>query len=164
MRFEVEHRFDAALATIEAASLDPAFYAQLRMPGVDPPEVVEHREDGDVVHLRVRYEFTGQLPSMARTVLGTSRLQWVNASVADRTRHRTDFEVIPDVHAERLACRGTIQLAPDGDGTLRLITGDLKVKVPLLAARAERAIASGLLERLDVEADALRAYVGGVDH
>jgi hypothetical protein len=159
VRFEVEHHFDAPLDVIEAASLDSAFYERLVLPGVTTPRVLERREDGNVVHLRVRYEFTGELPSVARTVLGTSRLQWVNASVADRATHHTEFQVIPDVHAERLACRGTIQLTGDRDHTTRHFTVDLKVKVPLLAGRAERAISSGLIERLDVEAKALAAFV-----
>jgi hypothetical protein len=127
---------------------------------VAPPRVIERREDGDVVHLDVAYEFTGQLPSVARTVLGTSRLSWVNASVANRATHRTEFRVVPDVHAERLTCGGTIQLRPDGEAaTVRLITGDLKVRVPLLASRAERAISTGLIERLDVEADSLAEFL-----
>ncbi|SRR5258706_3847566 len=138
---------------------DGAFYEQLRLPGTGPLRVIERREDGDVVRLRVAFEFIEQLPSVARAVLGTGRLTWVQETDIDRARHRTQFRVIPDVHADRLSCQGTYQLRPDGDGSVRLITGDLKVRVPLLAGRAERAIATGLVERLDVEADALATWL-----
>ncbi|MCU1462102.1 MAG: hypothetical protein JWO37_2177 [Acidimicrobiales bacterium] len=159
MRFEVEHRFAAPIADVESAMADPAFSEQLRLPGVAPLRVVDRRDDGDVVHLRIAYELTAPLPSVARAVLGAGRLTWIQESDIDRSRHRTDFRIIPDVHAERLSCQGTYQLRADGGGTARLITGDLAVRVPLLAGRAERAIASGLLERLDVEADSLARWL-----
>jgi hypothetical protein len=155
VRFEVEHRFAAPVDAVEAVIADGAFYEQLRLPGTAPLRVVERREDGDMVH----FEFIEQLPSAARVVLGTGRLTWVQETDIDRARHRTEFRILPDVHAERLTCQGTYQLRPDGDGSVRLVTGDLKVRVPLLAGRAERAIASGLIERLDVEADSLATWL-----
>src|SRR4051794_40779526 len=102
---------------------DRSFYEELRLPDVAAPRVLDRDEDGDVVRLRVAYEFTGHLPSVARTVLGTGRLTWVQESDIDRSRHRTDFRVVPDVHADRLTCAGTYQLRADGDTTARLITG-----------------------------------------
>lgn len=164
MRFEVEHRFDAALDTVEAAMTDSAFYEQLRLPGVAPLRVVDRRDDGGLVHLRVAYEFVGQLPAIARTVLGGGRISWVQESIVDRTRHHTEFRIVPDAHADRFSCRGTYRLRPAGSMTTRTIAGELTVRVPVLGGRAERAITSGLVERLDVESEALAAWIGRNGH
>ena len=40
------------------------------------------------------------------------------------------------------------------------IAGDFRVRVPLIGGTAERRIVPGIMRRLDVEAEALRARVG----
>lgn len=161
MRFGVEHRFAAPADDVQAAMVDPGFLESLRsLPGVAPPTVLERHDDASIVRLRVRYEFVGSLPAVARRVLGADRIVWVQESTVDLARHHTDFTIVPQVHAERFDCAGTYQLIPDGEGTRREIAGDLRVRVPLLAARAERAIAGGLVDRLEVEADLLRQWLG----
>jgi hypothetical protein len=160
VRFSVEHRFPVPVERVEQAMTDPAFFTELRdLPGVEPPAVLERTHDHDRVRLRVRYVFSGHLPPIARRVLGHDELAWVQESTVDLTRHRTDFRVRPERHRERLGCHGTYLLRADGGDTVRTIAGDLVVHVPLLAGRAERAIASGLVERLDAEAVTLRRWL-----
>jgi hypothetical protein len=164
VRFEVEHRFAVTIGAVEAAMTDPDFSAQLQLPGVAPLQVVDRREDGDVVSMNIAYEFTEQLPAVARGILGSGRLRWVQATVIDRARHRGEFTIVPGSHADRLSCGGSYLFRPVTDsteakGTVRTITGELTVRVPLLGGRAERAITSGLIERLDVEADALATWL-----
>ena len=66
MRFALEHRFDAPLAVVEDAMVDPAFLESLRLPDVAPPEVLERTVDGATVVVRTRYVYTGSLDSLAR--------------------------------------------------------------------------------------------------
>jgi hypothetical protein len=159
VRFEVEHRFATTVDAVEAAMTDPAFYAGLRLPGVAPLHVVDRREEGDVVRIDIAYEFTEQLPSVARGIVGSGRLTWVQATAIDRARHRGEFSIVPGSHADRFSCGGSYSFRSEAEGTVRAISGELKVRVPLLGGRAERAITSGLIERLDVEADALTAWL-----
>jgi hypothetical protein len=161
VRFSVEHRFPAPIPRVEAAMTDPAFYTALRdLPGVEPPELLDRSEQHGHVVLRVRYVFSGDLPSVARRVLGHGEVAWVQRSTVDLERHRTDFTIEPDRHAELLTCAGVYLLRTDASDTVRTISGELRVRVPLLGGRAERAIASGLVERIDAEANALRDYLG----
>lgn len=161
VRFTIEHRFDASVSEVESAMTDISYFDTLSgLPGIAPPRVLERTEDGGGVHLRVRYEFTGQLPTIARSVLGSGRLVWVQASTLDRSRHRIDFVIQPETYRERLDCHGVYQLDPDGpDRCTRMISGDVSCRVPLLASRAERAIVSGLVERLEVEAELLERWL-----
>jgi hypothetical protein len=164
VRFSVEHRFAAAIDQVEEAMTDPDFYSQLDdMVGVDPPQLLDRRTRDGAVELRVRYVYSGDVPSVARRVLGRGELAWVQHSTVDLRRHRTDFTVVPETHAELVRCSGAYLLRavrppPDAE-TARTIRGELRVRVPVVAARAERAIASGLVERLDAEARALQRWL-----
>jgi hypothetical protein len=160
MRFSVAHRFAASVEAVETAMTDPDFFAELRtMPGVEPPALLSRRADGDRVLLDVRYVFSGDLPSVARSVLGRGELAWVQHSIVDLVRHRTDFTIEPEHHAALLDCKGIYLLRGATDHTTRTISGDLRVNVPLLAGRAERAITAGLVERLDAESEVLKRWI-----
>jgi hypothetical protein len=164
VRFSVEHRFAASLPAVERSMTDPDFFAELRnLPGIEAPVLLERRERPGAVELDVRYVFSGDLPSVARRVLGRGELAWVQRSTVDLERHRTDFTIVPETHADLLTCAGTYVLRPDGSGegeqTARTISGELRVRVPLLGGRAERAIVGGLVERLDAEAEALQRWL-----
>jgi Protein of unknown function (DUF2505) len=167
VRFSVEHRFAAPLHAVEHSMTDPDFFAELRnLPGVEAPVLLDRRERPGSVELDVRYVFSGDLPSVARRVLGRGELAWVQRSTVDLERHRTDFTIVPEAHADLLTCAGVYLLraapplpAGGAEETARTISGELRVRVPLLGGRAERAIVSGLVERLDAEAEALRRWL-----
>ena len=53
--------------------------------------------------------------------------------------------ILPDHYPDRLRCTGTVTIiATAGGGCLRVTAGDLVVRFPIVAARVERAIVSGL--------------------
>ena len=152
---------DAGLADVEAALVDPDFLARLgELPTLGHPELLEQRVDGDRVFQRVRYAFTGDLPSAAHRFIDPHRLTWVEESTLDRTTHRTAFRIKPDHYASLLKCAGAFSLQPTGDrATLRVMEGELSVHIPLLGRRVERAIASGLEEHAELEAEILAAWL-----
>lgn len=162
MRFSVEHRFAAPLAAVEHAMTDPEFFAELRdLPGIEAPALLDRRDRPGSVELDVRYVFSGDLPSVARRVLGRGELAWVQRSTVDLERHRTEFTIVPESHADLLTCAGVYLLRPGSppEHTVRTISGELRVRVPVLGGRAERAIVGGLVERLDAEAGALERWL-----
>ena len=84
MRFSVEHRFAAPVEAVERSMTDPDFFAELRgLPGIEAPVLLERRERPGAVELDVRYVFSGDLPSVARRVLGRGELAWVQRSTVD---------------------------------------------------------------------------------
>jgi hypothetical protein len=165
MEFHLEHRFDAPVDAVELAMVNPEFLEGTRLPDVGPPEVLSREEDGDIVTLRVSYQYTGSLDSLARRVLRTGDVAWVQETVLDRGAHRARFTVTPKVHAERFDCGGVMQLTNAGVATERVIDGELKIKVPLLGRRGEGLILPGLRTRMNREAELLdewlKAHPGG---
>jgi hypothetical protein len=169
MRLEARHEFPAPVAAVERAMADPAFYDQLRdLPDLAPPEVVARTEVGSRITLRVRYVFTGYLDPIVRRILPVEQLVWVQTTELDTAAHEASLTVVPEKLGSMLQCAGKFELVAatrtsgsgiPKPGTVRTLTGELKVKVPLLGGRAEKALGPGILRRIDLEADALRAWL-----
>lgn len=164
MRFSVDQPIAAPRDAVEAAFVDPGFYAALgELSGIRPPEVLERRAEGaegNLVHLRVQYAFAGNLSGPARAVLDPDRLTWVDHSTFDRTAHRIEFEIVPDHYADRLQCDGWYQFEPAGEqATRQLMEGDLRVRYPVVGALVERAIVVGMRQHLGEEARILERWL-----
>jgi hypothetical protein len=164
VRFSVEQSIAAPRDAVEAAFVDPDFYAALgELSAIRPPEVLERRVEGpddNLVHLRVQYAFSGNLSGPARAVLDPSRLTWADHSTFDRSAHRMDFEIVPDHYGDRLQCRGWYQFERAGDrATRQLMGGDLRVRYPVVGALVERAIIAGMRQHLGEEARILERWL-----
>jgi hypothetical protein len=161
VRFVIEQRFGFPPADVQAAVLDPAYLARLaELPNLGRPELLDQQHRGELVTQRVRYAFVGDLNSAVRKVVDPDRLTWVEVSNVDVARQTTSFTIEPDHYASMLTASGRIHITPDGDsGSLRLAEGDLRVRVPLVGGKVERAIVSGLQEHGAAEEDALAAWL-----
>lgn len=164
MRFHIEQRFDVGLGRLEDILCDPRFVERLGdLPKLGRPELLVHEVDGDEVHQRVRYTFTGDLSSAVRRVVDPAKLTWVEESTLDRGHHTGAFTILPDHYGGLLRCQGTSTLTPEGDGSLRVTEGDIHVSVPLAGAKVERAIVSGLEDHARSEVDLVRQWAPGPD-
>jgi Protein of unknown function (DUF2505) len=152
VRFDLDHRFGAPVAAVEDAMVDPVYLEALRLPDVAPPTVLGVETEDSLVTTRVAYQYTGSLDAIAQRVLRGSDIGWVQEVTLDRTTHRARFSVVPKVHADRLRCSGTYTLSERDGTTTRVISGDLRINVPLVASRAEKMIVPGLVRRMRLEA------------
>ncbi|HVF32006.1 MAG TPA: DUF2505 family protein [Acidimicrobiales bacterium] len=160
MRFEIVQTFAGPLQQVEAALVDPAFLDRLStMPHLGRPTLVHRVEAGDLVHQWVKYAFTGEVNSAVRRVVDPSRLTWVEESTLDRRTHRTTWRIVPDHYRNLLRSSGEFRLDPDPDRpdthTRRTTEAELKVTVPLVGGKVERAIVNGLREHAAEEEQVL---------
>lgn len=160
MRFRLEQRFKAEPDAVLAAFVDPDFYRELAaLPNVGEPEVVDIGRDGDVVRMRVRYRFTGELSAAARRVLDPARLTWVDHATIDLADRRAVFELRADYYADRFRCHGAYSIEGTAGATRRIVEGELTVRAPLVGKAVERAIVSGLERHLDDEVTVVERWV-----
>ncbi|HAS11218.1 MAG TPA: hypothetical protein DCS55_11990 [Acidimicrobiaceae bacterium] len=160
MRFTVEQRFRTGAEETARAFADPDLYAGFAaLPKVSVPDVLSCERDGELVHLRIRYRFAGQLSSAARAVIDPDQLTWVDESTHDLARRHVRFVLRPDHHAGRFRCSGDYRIEPLDDGCRRHATIDLKVSAPFVGGAVERAIESGLREHLAEETQVVEAYL-----
>jgi hypothetical protein len=162
VRFELVQALRVPLPAVEAAFLDPGFLQELgQLPKVGHTELLEQQDRGNEMWQRVRYAFTGELSAAVRAVVDPTQLTWVEESTLDRATHRTTFVIRPDRYSGLFDAAGQVTLTPGAtgeDSTVRRVTGDLTVHVPLVGRRVEAAIVSGLRDHAAAEIGALERW------
>lgn len=160
--FSAAHHFSAPPAAVLDTLADPEFQLALTLPDLGPAELLEHRVEGDVVRLQLRYEYTGQLDARARRLLGGRHLTWVQAMRIDRAASSGTLHMQAEAAPKALHGQASFTVAPeDGGGSVRTLHGDLRVSVPVIGPMAERRIVPGLVARLGVEAAELDRRASG---
>lgn len=153
MRFEIVHSFDAPIEKVEAAVLGEPFLAFLLSHHSQMLEAAAQSIDssGDFVRRKVRYRPKPIIEKIGPKRVPPEWMAWIEESTFDKKRHVLDFKNVPTVRrvADLLENRGSMRFTSEGPSrTRRTIEGELKVKVFMLGAIAERIIhkqAEGLL-------------------
>ena len=161
MDFTVDQVFAAGGNAVARAYADPALYDHLvGLPKLDTPEVLDHRVDGTMVRLAIRYRFIGDLSAAVTAVVDPRKLSWVEHSLHDLAARRIRYKLAPDHYADRLQSAGTCAITDrDNGGSVRTVKGSLKVKALIVGGAVERAIVSGLREHLAGEVALVERYV-----
>ena len=153
MRFVTEQHFDAPVDQVLALFTDPDFYPTLTgLPQISTPEVVSHDAEGDTVRIALRQGYVGDLPPGALAVIDRDRLTWVEQLVFHLADETATSHLLPDHYPDRLTCSGRYRFSSTGPSSAtRRLDGDLKVRVPLVGGRVERALTDGLVEHARAE-------------
>ncbi len=157
MRIAAVHDFDAPVAAMEDALLDPEFWRELRLRDVDPPAVLT----SEPTRIELAMAWDGRLDGLGRRIAGAERVTWRQAITLDRARATGTLVITSDLRV-KATCRATLRFAAlgsDGARTRRSLDGELKVNVPIVGGQAERKLAPGIQQRLDDEAAALRTWL-----
>jgi hypothetical protein len=161
VKFEIVQDLRATPAAVDGALIDPAFLVRMaELPKLGSAEVVSQDRDGDTMRQDVRYLFQAQLSSAVTRVVDPDRLTWVERSICDLVSHRTECEIRPDNYGGMLNGRYSSLVVASGEGARRTLTGELKVKVPLVGGKVERAIVGGLEENAAAQIALIETFLG----
>jgi hypothetical protein len=155
VRFAVEHDFSASPAQVADVLCDPGFQSRLDLPDLARPEVVQSSVDGTHRLLKLRYEYIGELNAVAKRIVGSRKLQWIQQLRLDTATGKGTLSFSAEEHEDQLNGEADVTIVAIDSGSRRRIAGDLHVRIPLVGGSAERRIVPGLVRRLDVEADEL---------
>ena len=161
MHWKFEHQVAAHRAKVERVVLDPRTTSVLPryMPGIAKAQVLSREERGPITVVRKRFEPSMTLPAFAKGVR-PDMTQWVETVTWDHRRCEARFEIdanVPDEWKRYFQAEGMYRLEDRGGDTLRVIEGDLSVRVPLMGSFAERYIVGVLRDMFAGEARALEA-------
>ena len=153
MNFRIEQRLNGAPEAVQSLLFDPAFVAaRSSLPKLGDAELLESTHDATTGHQRIRLRFTAPLSSAVTAVIDPARLTWVDDATYDLVARSAEHRVTPDHYADRLQCSYRATLESLEGGTRRALDGVVKVRMPLVGGRVERAIVSGLEEHAAAEA------------
>jgi hypothetical protein len=156
----MEQALAGAPAAVESVLLDRAFVvARAVLPKLGEPELLECTRDGSHARQRIRLRFTAPLSSAVTAVIDPTRLTWVDDATYDLTDHTAEHRVIPDNYADRLECGYRVSIQPTGDGSQRVLTGRVKVRMLLVGGKVESAIVSGLREHAEAESALINEWL-----
>jgi hypothetical protein len=158
MKFSHDLRYDAAPEAVLEMLSDPAFREKVcgAMRAVRSDVSIE----GSGAGMRVVVDQTQPadgIPSFAKKFVGddiqiVQRESWTDASGAS-----LDVEI----PGKPGAMNGAIALAADGTGTVESVTGEVKVKIPLLGGKLEGLVSDMLRKALQTENRVGRAWLAG---
>ena len=139
---------------------DPDFVIQLvALPDVGGVEVLEAGSDDEHRWITARFAYNGSLDPIAARALGSGNPSWTQTYRMRIDGSAGRLTIAPGQHSSLLDCSAAVTIREVDGGIERLINGMLKVRLPLVGGRAERALVPAILRRLDVEAQLLDRWL-----
>jgi hypothetical protein len=159
--FTLHQEIPAPVDVVDAALVNPDFLTRMdELPKLGSAEVVANDRDGDIVRLQVRYLFQADLSAAVTRVVDPTKLTWIEDSTVDLSAHHTTCVIRPDNYANMLEGSYEATIAASDSGCVRTVTGKIKVRVPLLGGKVEKAIVGGLTENSDAQTLLLTEFLG----
>jgi hypothetical protein len=162
VRFEIVHPFDIPLDAVELAVLSPVLIKNLapRLSNIETVEQLSHSTRDGVCERVWSYRANVKIPGFARPYVTPDMLGWNEESTYVLERHAAKWAIVPHVKPawrKFFVSTGTYRLVRRGQGSARVIEGDLSLEVlPVARRMAERAILREVKKAFDAEATALR--------
>ncbi|HTO00114.1 MAG TPA: DUF2505 domain-containing protein, partial [Microthrixaceae bacterium] len=170
VKFNFEQRFTADADRVLAVYVDRTFWDGLTgLSATSAPEVLAVETRGSVAVVRLHYRLSVELPSEAARFIDTSNVSWVQETTWNLDDRSAKVTFQPDQAARLIQASATTRLLPldqsssaqgsSVDGSVRMIDGEIKVRIPLLGSRVERAIIGGIGEHLVEEAAEIQRHL-----
>ncbi|MFH2010687.1 MAG: DUF2505 family protein [bacterium] len=164
MNFEYRHSFAVPVDTLIEAVFHPDLppFLTEKMTTIISIEPLERQEDDTRLTRRVKYVPVPMINRIGTKKVTPEAMQWIEVSSFDKRTKVMTFENVP-THPKiraKMTNSGRMEFVARGsDRSERIITGELKVKFPLLGRVAEGIISKNGKKLLDEEAQVLSAWM-----
>lgn len=160
MDLQTDLNYDAAVDEVYSMLCDEAFRKQVCEATHARSYDVSVTPTGDGADVRVSRVMPA--PDMAKKLVGDTleivQVERWGARSADGTR-TADLSV--DIPGKPASMRGRITLTPAGEGATEAVSGDIKVKVPLIGGKLEGEIARALVSAIKQEGEVGARWLSG---
>lgn len=114
-------------------------------------EVLSEEERDGLTFMKLRIVVEKPLPPMAAKVLGSTQLSWIQEQVIDDAKRVMNWRItIPS--AKKVQSAGVFRILHQGDEALRIVEGEVNVKIPIVGKKAEQHICRQLEESYEKSA------------
>ena len=147
MNFEIVQDIRATVDAVDQTLIDADFLVRMsELPKLGTATVLDQQRDNNLMVQDVRYLFEAELSRAVTRVVDPKLLTWVERSTCDLTTHETECEIRPDNYGGLLAGSYRSTIVNGVAGSRRTLSGEIKVRMPFVGGKVERAIISGLEE------------------
>jgi Protein of unknown function (DUF2505) len=164
LRFELFHEFDIALDALELAVLSPDFLEKLvgRLHNIERATQLNHALTPTVLERTWFFQWNIPIPTFATSHVTREMCAWEEHTTYQLSTHTSTWKVHPRIKPEWqkfFSAAGDYRLeAAGGNQTIRRVTGEILLNVPLVKQVAERFVISEIRKNFDAEAATLREF------
>ena len=156
MKFRHELSYDASPAEVFEMLADPGFREKVgEALDVVSADISLERDDDGFKLTNDQVQRTEGLPSFAKKIAGDT----TRVIQAERWSSPTSGTLRIDAPGKPTSMAGTIELRPDGAGTVEVVELEIKAKVPLVGGKLEKLMAEQVREGMDTEREVGRAWL-----
>lgn len=153
MKLKLEHRFECTPEQYWEIVADHEVDLEMAAASDGEYELLfEHDEDG-ITTRRQRIIMNRELPAAMTKVLGSDRIGYELETRIDNKASRSEWTITPLVLPDRISGAGVAVVTATKDGCLRIIEGDLKVRVPILGKKMEERLVADVSKSYDRSAE-----------
>jgi hypothetical protein len=161
VRFEIVHEFDIPLDAIELAVLSPDLFDGLakRLPNMETVVQTKHDLVEGILKRVWAFSANMKVPDFAKPHVTKEMLSWEERSTYRLKSHEATWTIVPRVKREwqkYFKASGTYALEPRGEGSARIVRGELDLNVRVVRPVAERLIVNEVRKTFEAEAATLR--------
>jgi uncharacterized protein YndB with AHSA1/START domain len=158
MKFRHELSYDASPAEVFEMLADPGFRKQVGEALEVVSADISLERDGDGFRLtNDQVQRTEGLPPFAKKIAGDT----TRVIQTEEWSSPTGGTLRIDAPGKPTSMAGTIELVPDGAGTVEVVELEIKAKVPLVGGKLEGLMAEQVRDGMDTEREVGRAWLTG---
>ena len=139
MKYTAEFEFDATADVVWEAR-EKRFEHPERFPELQKQELIDRKEEGDIIKQKRKIELSASIPKALRTILPSEMMKCIDESVYDMKKGTHHFVVKPNFKSDVFVCKGYSKYTETNGKTKRYIELEVKVKVPIVGKMAEEVI------------------------
>lgn len=159
VKFELSHRFDHPADDVWRLLMSDD-YAQALDDRSEVKKVREREEQrGDVHFVRSLCTSPRELPAAMRRATGMERLSYHLEEQRDASKRTVHWRVVSPAMPDRVQIHGTYTIRPGQGGCERLVNGQIKVAIPLVGGKIEKAISKELVQGYEAAAAFARDWL-----
>lgn len=160
MEFTVRHSFECSADALWDIVMDPAYQAEVDRRAKLTREVMQDRKRGSERLLKIRFTPERTLPPAIARAAGTDSLAYVQEQRWRARDKSMKWVVIPDVMPDRIQSKGDFKIIAKGPASCeRVVTGSVKVTVPVFGKRVEQHVADDVTRGYEATAELTREWI-----
>jgi hypothetical protein len=159
MRLSFQDTFPCSPQAYWDGLLDEELIAHLATSSGTGFTLVEQREERGITVRHERYTLPTAVPAPIARAIGRTHFEYDQVTRLDPATHTATWRILPPAGSARVRAEGTFAVRAHPEGCLRVMEGEVEVKVPLIGATIEKLVCEGISRAFEQGTAARRAWM-----